>query len=102
MDHQRHKLLREVYRNYQQFRELVRTSGVDTISHEDFSISFYDLEEGINNLSPRKKEAFYLNVILDLKQKDVARLMGITTVSVGQYVEAAMQQLEKEQFPDEQ
>lgn len=97
---QRHKALREVYRNYRQFQEFVRSTGQDTIEHGGFSISFFDLEKGINNLSPRKKQAFLLNVILDMKQRDVAEQMGITTVSVGQYVEAAMQQLEKEHFGD--
>jgi hypothetical protein len=89
----RHKVMRELYRNYMQFREYVRATGETTIEYRDVGISFYDLGMGLNELSPRKKEAFYLNVILDKKQKDVAEIMGITTVSVGQYVEAASKQL---------
>ena len=100
---QPHKVMRELYRNYMQFREYVRASGVYTLEHKGLTISFYDLGKGLNNLSPLKKEAFYLNVILDKKQKDVAEIMGITTVSVGQYVEAASRQLAEMYFgePDE-
>lgn len=89
----KHKVMRELYRNYMQFREYVRMTGETTIEYQDVAISFYDLGMGLSELSPRKKEAFYLNVILDKKQKDVAEIMGITTVSVGQYVEAASKQL---------
>lgn len=89
----KHKVMRELYRNYMQFREYVRSTGETTIEYQDVAISFYDLGMGLNELSPRKKQAFYLNVILDKKQKDVAEIMGITTVSVGQYVEAASKQL---------
>ena len=94
----RHKVMRELYRNYMQFREYVRTTGEYVIEYKDVAISFYDLGKGLNDLSPRKKEAFYLNVILDKKQKDVAEIMGITTVSVGQYVEAASRQLAEVYF----
>jgi len=89
----KHKVMRELYRNYMQFREYVRSTGETTIEYQNVAISFYDLGMGLNELSPRKKQAFYLNVILDKKQKDVAEIMGITTVSVGQYVEAASKQL---------
>jgi predicted transcriptional regulator len=89
----KHKVMRELYRNYMQFREYVRSTGETTIEYRDVAISFFDLGMGLNELSPRKKQAFYLNVILDKKQKDVAEIMGITTVSVGQYVEAASRQL---------
>jgi len=90
---QNHKVMRELYRNYMQFQEYVRATGNHAISHRGLTISFHDLGMGLNDLSPRKKEAFYLNVILDKKQKDVAEIMGITTVSVGQYVESASKQL---------
>jgi len=52
-------------------------------------------------LSPRKREAVWFNVILDQKQRDVAKKMEITTVSVGQYVEQAMLQLSEHYFADE-
>lgn len=62
------------------------------------SISFWDLQGILQKLSPRKREAVFYNVILDKKQKDVAEIMGITTVSVGQYVEQGMLQLSQEYF----
>jgi predicted transcriptional regulator len=36
-----------------------------------------------------------------MKQKDVADVMGITTVSVGQYVESGFAQIAKEYFAEE-
>jgi DNA-directed RNA polymerase specialized sigma24 family protein len=62
------------------------------------TISFWDLQGGLQKLSPRKREAVFYNVILDKKQKDVAEIMGITTVSVGQYVDQAMLQLSEDYF----
>jgi DNA-directed RNA polymerase specialized sigma24 family protein len=62
------------------------------------TLSFWDLQGALANLSPRKKEAVFWNVIMDLKQKDVAEKMKITTVSVGQYVEQAMLQLSENYF----
>jgi DNA-directed RNA polymerase specialized sigma24 family protein len=60
---------------------------------EGIEVSFLDLQGCLKNLSKRKKEAIFWNVILDKKQKDVAKIMGITTVSVGQYVQAGFEQL---------
>ena len=57
------------------------------------AFDFWDLHRGIEQLAPRKREALYWNVIMDQKQKDVAKKMAITTVTVGQYVEHAMKQL---------
>lgn len=57
------------------------------------SLSFWDLHDSLKRLSARKREAVFYNVILDWKQKDVAERMQISTVSVGQYVQAAMEQL---------
>lgn len=37
-------------------------------------------------------------MVQDMKQREVADIMGITTVSVGQYVEAAVMQLAQEYF----
>lgn len=126
----RHRILREVFRHYLTFRELVTSpehdgqGGFNTsdgvITHgywvqpEDddgnpvgerkkviISISFWDLQGALAKLAKRKREAVFYNVILDKKQKDVAEIMEITTVSVGQYVEQAMIQLSKKYFADE-
>lgn len=108
-----HRVLREVIRHYTEFRDLVADGGDHVLTHsylvhddeggtkkETISISFWDLHRGISELAPRKREALFFNVILDQKQAEVAKRMGITTVSVGQYVDAAMKQLCKQHFPE--
>lgn len=110
----KHRVLREVYRHYLEFRDLFTENGTHVMNHgyhvedEDgnrrvvrISISLWDLQNGLKELSPRKREAVFYNVILDKKQKDVAAIMGITTVSVGQYVEQAMLQLSDRYFAEE-
>jgi DNA-directed RNA polymerase specialized sigma24 family protein len=110
-----HRVLRDMLRHYIEFLELVHSGGDHVLSHsylvpdeddptktrkESISVSFWDLHRGIKDLAPRKREALYWNVIRDEKQKDVAARMGITTVSVGQYVEAACKQLAVQHFPE--
>jgi DNA-directed RNA polymerase specialized sigma24 family protein len=118
-----HRILREVYRHYLEYRQLVSDTGEHVIEHGYFiygepyededgkerqditgrvlvSISFWDLFTGLDKLAPRKKEAVFWNVIMDQKQKDVAKRMGITTVSVGQYVEHAMLQLSERYYAE--
>jgi predicted DNA-binding protein (UPF0251 family) len=117
---QPHRILREVYRHYYEFEALVSACGSHTIDHAvrlydeeeneveriPITISFFDLRDGLKPqseggvLSDRKLQAVMLNVIRDMKQRDVAEAMGITTVSVGQYVEHAMEQLAKAYFPE--
>lgn len=123
---QRHKILREAYRHLADFRELAthsvpdpssgkygqsgrvinaQSSGLrDTIEYKGITLSYIDLKDALENtkLAPRKREAFYYNVLKDMKQRDVAEIMGITTVSVGQYVEQAMLQIAEEYFKDDE
>jgi DNA-directed RNA polymerase specialized sigma24 family protein len=119
----KHRVLREVYRHYLEFRDLVSLpehDGQGGYGNSDgviqygywvepeggdrrrvlVTLSFWDLQGALKNLSPRKREAVFHNVILDKKQKDVAEIMEITTVSVGQYVEQAMLQLSKDYFSE--
>ncbi len=110
----KHRVLREVYRHYLEFRQYVSDTGNHVIDHGYFiynddgtvkdkitvTISFWDLFNGLKDLSPRKREAVWYNVILDQKQRDVAKKMQITTVSVGQYVEQAMLQLSERYFAE--
>jgi DNA-directed RNA polymerase specialized sigma24 family protein len=118
----KHRVLREVYRHYLEFRDYVSSTGNHVIEHGywvydennldsaghpkktrvQIRISFWDLFEGLKDLSPRKREAVWYNVILDQKQRDVAKKMAITTVSVGQYVEQAMLQLSDRYFAEDQ
>lgn len=120
-------ILREAYRNYLSWRDLIvypedrdppytityevpKEEGSDEIV--PVTISFLDLERALKQfkegaqregtvLSKRKEEAFYLHVIRDMLQRDVAEHMGITTVSVGQYVKDGMQQLCKYYFGED-
>lgn len=77
-------------------------AGENIVDRQTVSISFWDLHRGIKDLSPRKREALWYNVILDWRQRDVAERMGITTVSVGQYVEQAVIQLADIYFVEEE
>jgi DNA-directed RNA polymerase specialized sigma24 family protein len=108
-----HRILREIYRHYLEFRELFISTGESVfqhgyfVEHEDgskervmVSISFWDLNNALKDVAPRKREAMFYNVILDKRQEDVAKIMGITAVSVGQYVEAACVQLAKNYFSE--
>ncbi len=115
-----HRVLREVLRHYHEFKEFVGQGGDHVIDHsyliydddgevvdkQSITISFWDLQGALRPqseggiLSDRKREAVWYNVIRDMKQKDVAEIMGITTVSVGQYVEHAMEQLAKVIFAE--
>jgi hypothetical protein len=121
---QKHKIIREAYRHYLTFKQYVTDTGNDVIEYaipkeagsDEFvpvTISFSDLQRALTRfsdgaraegtvLSKRKEQAFYLNVIRDMLQRDVAEIMGITTVSVGQYVEQAMLQLCAYYFEDVQ
>ena len=53
----------------------------------DIEFHLRDLWPALMRRAPRQREATFLNVIMDMKQKDVAEIMGIATVSVGQYVQ---------------
>jgi DNA-directed RNA polymerase specialized sigma24 family protein len=90
-----HVVLREVYKHYLDFYDFYRFEGIETIEYQGFTINFLDLKDGLSDLSDRKKEAFYYHVIRDMRQQDVADIMGVTTVTVGQYVDAACRQLAK-------
>lgn len=97
---QKQRILKEVYRHYIDFQDFAKREGKYFISYGPITLSLLDLQFGLEKLSPRKREAVYLNVIRDMKQKDAAAIMGITTVSVGQYVEQAMIQLAERYFAE--
>lgn len=97
---QKQRILKEVYRHYIDFQDFASREGKYFIEYGPIMISLLDLQYGLDTLSPRKREAVFLNVIRDMKQKDAAAIMGITTVSVGQYVEQAMIQLAERYFAE--
>ena len=98
----RHLILREIFRHYLDFYDYYKRTGHHTITHKGLTISFLDLKRTLEivNLADRKMQAFVLNVLEDKKQKEVADIMGITTVSVGQYVKAACEQLSEQYWTD--
>lgn len=110
-----HRILREVYRHFLEYERYVASTGQHVLHHSylvyeddqmtvkekvEVSISFWDLFYGLEALSPRKREAVFHNVILDKLQREVAAEMGITTVSVGQYVDQAMLFVAKRYFAE--
>lgn len=103
----RHRILREIIRHYPEFKALCQQQPLEggnrtgdwDFEYKGLQVNLLDLQGCLKNLSPRKMEAVYYNVIRDMKQKDVAKIMGITTVSVGQYVEQAMIQVAREIWP---
>ena len=98
---EKHRVLRETLRHYTEFRALCTASGEFDIEHKGIRINFLDLAGCLKSLSRRKKEAVFYNVICDMKQKDVAEQMGITTGSVNQYVEQGMLQIAAMLWPEE-
>jgi DNA-directed RNA polymerase specialized sigma24 family protein len=94
-----HRYLREALRHYNEFEALFSQTGKSVVRGPDgVEICFLDLKAGFERLSKRKREAIYYNVVMDMRQKDVAEVMGITTVSVGQYVESGFMQFAEEYF----
>lgn len=117
----KHRCLREILRNYLMLKDaaenedwtisVCRIKGCNWMQdgkvakgHEGecemLTVGFLDLRKCLNKLSKRKMEAIFWNVIMDKKQRDVAEIMGITTVSIGQYVEAGVIQVAAELWPD--
>jgi len=121
-----HIVVREATRNFHTWQAYVSQTGVHVLRGETtdrgvIEMHFYDVQRIVSaytpdgwkhgypqfpeddpfKLSERKKEAVYYNVIQDLKQKDVAEIMGITTVSVGQYVESGFLQITNHLFGPE-
>lgn len=102
MESKKHRYLREAVRRYDELESLFVQTGQSVVRGPDgIEICFLDLKDCLKKLSPRKKEAIYYNVICSMKQKDVAKIMGITTVSVGQYVESGFLQIAEEYFGEE-
>lgn len=93
------KILREALKHYSDFRELVAAEGESksVIEYRGYRICFFDLEQGIEKLSKRQKEALFLHVIRDLSEKDTAQLMGFKKWStpVQQYTDRALEKLLK-------
>ena len=95
------RVVREILRNYLEFEEYSSQTGEYVVEYNGLFISFIDLQNSLSEVSKRKREAVFYNVILDWRQQDVADKMGITTVTVGQYVDQACQKIAKKFFPEQ-
>lgn len=96
----RYKVLEDVYRHYLDFQDFYMRTGQHIIEAHGLTISFLDLKDQLDKLSPRKREAFLYNVIYDERQEDVAERMKIASVTVGQYVLASSQQIARSYFSE--
>lgn len=92
------KELREAYRNYVAWKDIVSHGGPDILSFGLSSVCFWDLERALRFVWPRltrvRREAFYRVIILDEKQNDARKAMGYSSVvPVQQYVDYVLGQL---------
>lgn len=89
-------VLREAFRHLQAFRVLYEDTGVDTLEAEGVSICLWDLEylyEQIHLLPPRQAQAIELFLVQNIKEVDVARLMGLKPQPVGMYASLGLEKL---------
>lgn len=94
-------VIKEMYRNRDSIKDFREFSGKDVIEYKGYLMAASELDlMNLKILAQREREAFFLNVVLDLKQQDTADIMGISTVSVGQYVVTASQKLCRLHFPE--
>lgn len=94
------RLTRNLLGRYLEFEKFCEMDGRYEVKRADITINFSDLKGCLADLSPRKKQALYLNVICDLSQQEVAKLMGIAPGSVGQYVDQATREVALVLFPE--
>ena len=77
---QRQRILREVYRHYTDFKDHVSRTGSPFVEYGPVVISFSDLKEGVNALSERKKEAFFLNLQILEQNAEASPAVGVRCV----------------------
>lgn len=123
---ERHIILREAYRRISSLAALARESAPapaegriggtdkainaqesglsDSIELNDIELNYFDLMAALRSIRDtvpeRKRQAFWLNVILDMKQKDVADKLQVSPVTVGQHVTSVCKALEEAYFAD--
>ena len=72
------KILKEILKNYEQWKVLVEEHGVLSLSIDGDEYHFHDILEGIERLPPRQREALWKLCIENKKEVEVAREMGFT------------------------
>lgn len=94
-------ILRSTLRHYLEFEAYFAQTGEHTLEYGGVTICFLDLQGCLSSISERKRQAVELNVIRDLLQRETAHIMGIKTVTVGQYVDHAMIQMGRRLWNDD-
>lgn len=75
------RLMRGIFRNLQYFRSIYEETGQETITHDDITLNLFDMEklfEYRSFLSRRQKQAIELFLQQDIREKDVAVMMGVS------------------------
>ena len=77
-----HRVLRELLRNLQLFEALFETEGIDTLTgHDGVEYCLFDVQRlyGFRfYLSQRQREAVELFLYQDLREREVAKAMGVS------------------------
>lgn len=75
--------LRELFRHIQHWRSIHELEGVEVIRCPTTLIEWsiwdieYLLQEGLERLTPRQKQAITLCLVQDMKESNVAQIMGV-------------------------
>jgi len=109
-----HRLLREVLRNFESFKQVCQQSGefalVYRLGDTEVHMGLTEVEairhciltgEGPVEVPQQHRSALLLNVLRDMTQKEVGVLIGnVKPVMVGQFVELSCEDLARHYFPD--
>ena len=80
-----HRVLRELFRNLQSWQALFETEGTDSLMGHDGSVyclaDIRHLYESRSFLSPRQAQAIEMFLYRDMRERDVAVLMGVSPVN---------------------
>lgn len=95
-----HRILREVLRGFTVFEEYCTSTGEYEITWKGIKFNFLDLQQCLDELTPRLAEAVYWFVIKDEEAKDVGKRLGISNVTVSGHVDQAMNQIITRLWPD--
>ena len=99
------KLLENIFRNYYEFKALYEETGIYEITLDNgYVVNFHDILKGIENLTPRQKEAVWLMCIEGRKEVEVAKIMGFEKWSapVGMYKRKALRTLVETKWKKEE
>lgn len=93
------EVLRELFRNLKAFRSVMEAEGIDTITDDDgndwclWDIE-YLLEQADSILPPRMSQSIKLFLVDNLREADVAIMMGVSpTNPVGMYATKGLERL---------